>query len=326
MAVQFAVLGSGSRGNSTWVRGRGAGLLIDVGMGPKVLGERLESVGASWAEVGAVAITHTHGDHVDSAAFMEVAKRNILLYCHDGHRAELTNHPGYRRLEARGLVRLFDEIPFLTQSGLRVEPIRLMHDGGPTFGFRLEVSGSERRGRTVGIGYLADTGTWSQMMADSVADVDILGVEFNHDIDLQRSSGRPWFLIQRNLGKNGHLSNCQGVEFVNAVLERSRRSIPRHLVLLHLSQDCNLPDLAVRAAREGVTESGRRMRIHAALQSPAHPNLWVEPGGRRGFVQSGPWRRPASTEFFADKRALTQRFFGFSEWSDARAVEDAGNY
>ena len=44
MAVQFAVLASGSRGNSTLVCGGGAGVLIDVGMGPKAIGERLDSV------------------------------------------------------------------------------------------------------------------------------------------------------------------------------------------------------------------------------------------------------------------------------------------
>ena len=72
MAVQFAVLSSGSRGNSTLVCGRGAGLLIDVGIGPKVLGERLESVGSSWSRIASVVLTHTHADHVDTATFNEL--------------------------------------------------------------------------------------------------------------------------------------------------------------------------------------------------------------------------------------------------------------
>ena len=44
MAVQFAVLASGSRGNSTLICGEGAGVLIDVGMSPKAIAERLGSV------------------------------------------------------------------------------------------------------------------------------------------------------------------------------------------------------------------------------------------------------------------------------------------
>jgi glyoxylase-like metal-dependent hydrolase (beta-lactamase superfamily II) len=73
MAVQFAVLASGSRGNSTLVRGRGAGLLIDVGIGPKIMGERLASVGSSWSRIATVVLTHTHADHVDTATFGELA-------------------------------------------------------------------------------------------------------------------------------------------------------------------------------------------------------------------------------------------------------------
>ena len=47
MSVQFAVLASGSRGNATLVRSGGAGLLIDLGIGPRALAERLESVGSA---------------------------------------------------------------------------------------------------------------------------------------------------------------------------------------------------------------------------------------------------------------------------------------
>ena len=97
MPVQFAVLASGSRGNSTLVRGRGAGLLIDVGIGPRALGQRLESVGASWSHVAAVALTHTHGDHIDSGTFAELSRRQVAVHCHDGHRAALAGDPGFQR-------------------------------------------------------------------------------------------------------------------------------------------------------------------------------------------------------------------------------------
>jgi phosphoribosyl 1,2-cyclic phosphodiesterase len=279
MSVQFAVLGSGSRGNSTLVRDRGAGMLIDVGMGPKDLGQRLESVGSGWSQIAAVALTHTHSDHVDSAAFSELARRQAMLYCHEGHRAELTGNAGFQKLEAAGLIRCYDEQPFLTPTGLRLEPIRLRHDGGPTYGFRIEVS-AERRRRPVSIGYLADTGSWTETMADSLADVEVLGVEFNHDLAMQKASGRPQYLIARNLGDDGHLSNGQGAELVQAILGRSRKKTLRHLVLLHLSEQCNQPDLAISAAREAIRVDGHRPEIHAARQSPAHPNLWIDPSTR----------------------------------------------
>jgi phosphoribosyl 1,2-cyclic phosphodiesterase len=317
MPVQFAVLASGSRGNSTWVRGRGAGLLIDVGMRPRELGRRLESVGASWSGVGAVVLTHTHGDHVDSGTFSELARRRVAVHCHEGHRAELAGDPGFQSLETNGLVACFDDRPFLSGTGLRLEPIRLRHDGGPTFGFRIEVS-AERRGRPVSLGYLADTGSWSEWMADSLVDVDVLGVEFNHDVAMQKCSGRPRLLIARNLGDDGHLSNRQGAELVEAVLARSRRGTLRHVVLLHLSQQCNQPDLALEAARGALRAAGRRGVVHAARQNPVHPNLWIQPARRTGGAERPrtgaralrPPATPARSAGFAGRPGL----FGLIGW------------
>ena len=98
---------------------------------------------------------------------------------------------------------------------------------------------------------------------------------------MQRGSRRSAYLIARNLGDRGHLSNAQGAEFVAAVLQRSGAGSVRHLVLLHLSQQCNSPTLALRSARAVVRASGRRVTVHAAQQAPAHPNLWIEPGRHR---------------------------------------------
>lgn len=290
MRIQFAVLASGSSGNASLVRGGCPGLLIDVGLGPCALDERLESVGASWSDVAAVVLTHTHGDHFDSAALAELARRRLALYCHEGHRPALAEDPGFRKLDDAGLVSCYQEDrPFLTTTGLRLEPIPLRHDGGPTFGFRIEVSAG-RRSRAASIGYLADSGSWSEAMADVLADVDVLGIEFNHDVAMQQSSGRPRYLIRRNLGDAGHLSNAQAAELVAAVLNRSRRVALRHLVLLHLSRQCNRPSLAIEAARSALAGAARRVRVHAARQSPAHPNLWITAGRH-----TRPAARPRST-------------------------------
>jgi ribonuclease BN (tRNA processing enzyme) len=280
MSVQFAVLASGSRGNATLIRSAGSGLLLDVGIGPRAISQRLESVGASWDGIAAALLTHTHGDHFDNTTLHRMVDRKVRLYCHEGHRGELSGHSGYLALEAAGLIACYDDRPFLTPNGLRVEPLELRHDGGPTFGFRVE-AGAGGRGRPVAVGYLADTGSWSPAMADLMADVDLLGVEFNHDVEMQRRSRRSPSLIARNLGDWGHLSNNQGAEFVSAVLSRSGRSALRHLVLLHLSQQCNRPSLALSTARQAIRGTGRRVAVHAALQSPAHPNLWVTPTRRR---------------------------------------------
>jgi phosphoribosyl 1,2-cyclic phosphodiesterase len=286
MAVQFAVLASGSRGNATLIRAGGAGLLLDLGIGPRDLSRRLESVGASWRHVGAALLTHTHGDHVDDHNLHRLASHGIPFYCHEQHRPTLRHLPGFRVLDEAGLVRCYDDRPFLTPTGMGVEPVELSHDSDPTFGFRIEAKPA-RGARPVAIGYLTDTGCWSDRMVEHMAGVDLLGVEFNHDVAMQRGSRRPPLLIERVLGNWGHLSNEQGAGFVSAVLERSPRGALRHLVLLHLSQQCNLPELALRAARGAVRGMGRRIAVHAARQTPAHPLVWLE-SARRRRVATGP--------------------------------------
>ncbi len=302
MIIQFAVLASGSKGNATLIcEEGGAGLLIDIGLGPRVLDQRLASVGSAWSRISAVILTHTHGDHFDPASLATMAQRNVMLYCHETHRDGLELAPGFQELDRRALVRHYDGSPFLAPCGFRVEPIAVQHDGGPTFGFRIE-SVARRRTRALGVGYIADTGSWSERMADSLADVDVLGVEFNHDVAMQKASGRSAALISRVLSDRGHLSNRQAAEFVRSVLKRSSREKVGHLVLLHLSEQCNRPELAIHEAREVVQDTGRRILIHAARQAPAHPNLQIRahrsaapPAGNRSRDTSPPRERAQGT-------------------------------
>jgi phosphoribosyl 1,2-cyclic phosphodiesterase len=279
MPVQFTVLASGSRGNATLLRAGGAGLLVDLGLGPTALADRLASVGARWDGIAAVLLTHTHGDHVNDASLRWMARHGIRLYCHEGHRSALAGVRGFQALERSGGLRLYDDRPFLTPTGMRIEALPLSHDG-PTFGFRIEGQG-DRRARPVALGYLADTGCWSEGHADALADVDLLGVEFNHDVELQRRSGRSPALIARNLGDRGHLSNVQGAGLLAAVLHRSRPGTVRHVVLLHLSQDCNRPALALGEARAAVRQAGRRATVLTSGQWAACPDLLVRPSRRQ---------------------------------------------
>ncbi len=289
MSAEFTVLASGSRGNASLIRSGGSGVLIDLGLGARAMIERMESVGAGWDRVASAVLTHTHGDHVQGSTMRALAKHKIPLFCHEAHASTLAERHGFAQLDRAGCVRIYDDRPFLTPDGLRVEPIELSHDGGPTFGFRIEARPG-RKGRSVSVGYLADTGCWRRNTADSLADVDVLGVEFNHDVAMQLGSGRAPHLIRRNLGDRGHLSNDQGAALVSAVLERSSASAVRHVVLLHLSEQCNHPSLAIGAARAAVKAGSRTSRVHAASQWLPHPHLPITAGRKKAAVGCAfPW-------------------------------------
>ena len=105
---------------------------------------------------------------------------------------------------------------------------------------------------------------------------------------MQKASGRSPALIARNLGDRGHLSNGQGAELVRSSCDVAAGSGSAHLVLLHLSEQCNRPELAIRGGPRGRREAGRRRPIHAARQAPAHPNLQIGRHRRVGVRRRRP--------------------------------------
>jgi ribonuclease BN (tRNA processing enzyme) len=266
MALRFTVLASGSAGNASLVEADGFGVLIDAGLGPRQLGTRLAAAGLSRADVHAVLLTHTHSDHWKDRTLADLHRRGVPLFCHSDHHAALGDlSPAFAGLHAAGLVRpFFADEPFDLSPGLRCRALPVRHDGGATFGFRLE-GAPDLFGRVASLAYAADLGCWDDSLADALADVDLLAVEFNHDVDLEYASGRMPRLIARVVGDEGHLSNTQAADLVQAVLARSPAGRLRYLVQLHLSRECNRPALA-RAAARAALAGCPDVTVHTAEQ------------------------------------------------------------
>jgi phosphoribosyl 1,2-cyclic phosphodiesterase len=279
--LRFTVLASGSSGNASLVESEGFGVLIDIGLGPRQLAMRLARVGLSWSSVHAVVLTHTHCDHWKDSALVHLRRQQIPLWCHSGHHTVLrTYSDGFLTLHDAGLVRSFEpHEEFELSPRLRCRAFPVRHDGGATFGFRLEGRG-DLFGHAGALGYVADLGCWDNEVVAQLTDVDLLAVEFNHDVALQNASGRAPRLIQRVLGDEGHLSNVQAVALVRAVLARSTPGRLRHLVQLHLSRDCNRPALAREAARMVLEEMGLSIPITTAKHDTPGATLHLSAGSR----------------------------------------------
>lgn len=270
MAVRWTVLASGSGGNSSLLDCGDAALLLDIGIGPRSMATRLRSASQGWEQIRGVLLTHTHSDHWNEKSLARMRELRIPLFCDREHRRELQLRcGGFQELQLAGLVRTYESgKEFAPIEGVRCRPLPVSHDGGPTFGFRLEGDGN-LFDQKWGIGYAADLGTWDAPLAQALADVDILALEFNHDVDLQRASGRAPWLIERVLGENGHLSNIQGAQLLRECLRRSTPGRIRHVIQLHLSRQCNRPALAAASAQTVLTQSGGALTLWTAEQDRA---------------------------------------------------------
>src|SRR5437899_3059842 len=64
----FCPLASGSKGNCIFLGTGETKILIDAGIGPKILAKRLEEIGVGLDEIEAILITHEHSDHIAGLA------------------------------------------------------------------------------------------------------------------------------------------------------------------------------------------------------------------------------------------------------------------
>jgi phosphoribosyl 1,2-cyclic phosphodiesterase len=109
-------------------------------------------------------------------------------------------------------------------------------------------------------GIAHDLGRVPETMLQTFAGLDLLCVEANHDVDMLRTGPYPFHLQERIRGGAGHLSNLQSVDWLRGCVARNTREI----VLLHLSQQNNTPELAERTVREGLRRTAFGGIVRAA--------------------------------------------------------------
>ena len=287
MTVQFHVLASGSAGNACVLDVGGFGVLIDFGLPPRLLTPRMKQCGIDWDCIHAALLSHTHSDHYQSATLAHFAKLRLPVYCHEEHRTAFNQESrAFMALSAAGLIRHYEPGESLPlHADCQCVPIEVDHDSAKTCGFRLQ-------GRDWAIGYAADLGCWRPALARHFADVDLLALEFNHDVPMQLHSGRSPLLIRRVLGNSGHLSNEQGAACFAEIMRLSETDRVRHLVQLHLSRDCNRPELAATAALNVLNRLGVEMSIHTTDQEQAGPSITLgtetKPHRRRWRIATAP--------------------------------------
>ena len=252
--MQFASLGSGSRGNATLVRWGDAYLLIDCGFTVKETQRRLARLGVEAGQLAAILVTHEHSDHLSGVA--PLARR---------HQLPVYMTPGTYKAKDLGSLPALEFIhgyrPF-SVGGFDVTPVAVPHDAREPAQFVLRAGGKR-------LGVLTDLGSITPHVEDCYGTCDALVLEANHDPGMLASGPYPPALKRRVGGPWGHLSNLQTAGFL-ARVERARL---QHLVVAHISQKNNSTALA----RDALTaETDGIARVHYACQDQGFDWLSIE--------------------------------------------------
>jgi phosphoribosyl 1,2-cyclic phosphodiesterase len=253
--MRVAVLGSGSRGNAILLASGDTVIMVDAGFGVRGLERRARSAGFDLRRLEAIVLTHEHGDHARGAA--RTAHRAACpIYGSAGTLAALESCLGEvpaRALASHERTRI---------GALTVTACHTSHDAAEPLALMVAEPSS---GQRVGIAY--DLGRPTAQVRYLLRDATALILEANHDDVLLRTGPYPAHVRQRIAGPGGHLSNRESAELLVELLHPGLHTV----VLAHLSDRCNRPELALATARRALEGRGYSGRVLVAPQEEPLP-------------------------------------------------------
>jgi phosphoribosyl 1,2-cyclic phosphodiesterase len=289
ISFRISILASGSTGNSTLLETSSTTLLIDAGLGKKEMLRRFEALGRARPErVDAILVTHEHSDHSTGLAQMarefncpayltEPTHREIvkMFAAEDPEKpARLAGGPAYRRGSPDGKPSRkpsrkaqIDRVEYIRAGerfeigDIEISPFAIPHDAADPVGYAFRTNGTK-------VALVTDLGYMPELVKHHLREADFLILESNHDLDMLKVGPYPWYIKQRVMSRTGHLSNSVVSDFLSDSEVFDGRA--RHLVLAHLSEQNNTPDIAQICAEQALSsrpsEFAFRGSLHIASQ------------------------------------------------------------
>lgn len=252
MTLSFCSFSSGSSGNCYLVRSNETAILVDAGISGKKIWEGLEKTGTPREMLSALLITHEHSDHTKSIGTVAKKEKSVTVYANQGTWENLsaTVEEGQRCTFSTG-----DSFQI---GDITVKTFAVSHDAADPVGYSFYAGDRQ-------ISIVTDTGYVKEDTMEEVADADILVLEANHDVDMLRIGKYPWFLKQRVLSDEGHLSNeAAGDALVKMISSRGKE---RCVLLAHLSRENNFPEMAFQTVKNVLEEAHYYIGKHVYLET-----------------------------------------------------------
>jgi len=256
----FRSLRSGSSGNLLLLEHHTGGsvsrLLIDCGISSQRACRQIleEEIGLSHHFAGLL-VTHAHSDHINYSSMRVIDRLRIPIYLHTQTLAEIRQRflNPYKiptSVDLSGLsLNTFDQDPFAI-GGFKVTPIRVPHAPGVTTHAFVIHQGKNKV-------LIASDFNDPDAVCPHIYDCDMIYLEANYDQDLLLRFYNPASLF--------HMANpASGLLLEHAII--NSKKAPRTIVLGHLSDERNRPELAIDTVNQALDQSGRLngIKLHTA--------------------------------------------------------------
>ena len=251
MSLVVHVLGSGSRGNSILIETSETRILVDAGFSGRQIEVRLSDLGIPTDTISALFITHEHRDHTQGLGV--IARRwKLPVYI-----ARATAGSCSALLSGEEEIRFYRAGQPVDFADLRVEPFLTCHDAIDPVAVTVR-----QRSSGLKVGIATDLGTPTVSVRHALRNCDLLILEANHDEVMLRSGPYPWSVKSRIAGRHGHLSNRAAAQLGLELLHPGLAGV----VLAHLSQECNDPELALEVVGDALKGRGFGAFLRVAPQ------------------------------------------------------------
>jgi phosphoribosyl 1,2-cyclic phosphodiesterase len=229
--MQICSLASGSRGNSILIESNDSRILIDAGLSALKIKNALMTLRIEPNSVDAIVITHAHRDHVNGAGvFSNQFKIPVWGHPDTLDRLSYLFSRNQNVKPWTGSFKIKD---------MNLKPFAVSHDAIPTVGYKIQSNS-----KTIVI--CTDIGMITSGVENNLKEADLLVIESNHDPDMLRNGPYPLELKNRISSNVGHLSNYD----TGALLKRILNHKMEQILLAHLSEENNSPDLAKKTVLE----------------------------------------------------------------------------
>lgn len=245
ISLRVTILASGSSGNSALLETSRTRLLVDAGLGKKETLRRLAAAERRVDPLDAILISHEHSDHIGGLGQVLGQWRTTVLLNEATHAAvrRILPESSRKRLDRVEHIRAGQRFPV---GDIEVSAFCIPHDAADPLGFTFQAGGTK-------VAIVTDLGYLPELVKQRLRDSDCLVLESNHDVEMLKVGPYPWHVKQRVMSRTGHLSNHTVSEYLAD--GDGFDGSARFLVLAHLSENNNNPDVARISAEEAL---GRR--------------------------------------------------------------------